>query len=282
MSEKKLVAIHDISCTGRCSLTVALPVISAAGIETRVIPTAVLSTHTGGFQNYVKQDLTDIIMPTVKHWQSLNLLADVIYSGYLASKEQLDIVSDVFKCLSHETTLIAIDPVMGDDGVLYDSFDSEFVSQMRKFLKNADVILPNLTEACLLLDKPYIDKGYTEIEIKDMLKKLCDMGPKMAVITGVEFDDGNIGVATYDASCDRYGYFYSPKVDGTFLGTGDIVASAIVSALTVGLSLERASQVAVNMAYNSILHTIQSPYDYRYGVDFESAIEQFIKDLKCN
>lgn len=282
MSEKKLVAIHDISCTGRCSLTVALPVISAAGIETRVIPTAVLSTHTGGFQNYVKQDLTDIIMPTVKHWQSLNLFADVIYSGYLASKEQLDIVSDVFKCLSHENTLIAIDPVMGDDGVLYDSFDNEFVSQMRKFLKNADVILPNLTEACLLLDKPYIDKGYSENEIKDMLKKLCDMGPKMAVITGVEFEKGKIGVATYDASLDKYGYFYSPKVDGTFLGTGDIVASAIVSALTVGLSLERASQVAVNMAYNSILHTIQSPYDYRYGVDFEKAIEQFIKDLKCN
>lgn len=282
MSEKKLVAIHDISCTGRCSLTVALPVISAAGIETRVIPTAVLSTHTGGFQNYVKQDLTDIIMPTVKHWQSLNLFADVIYSGYLASKEQLDIVSDVFKCLSHENTLIAIDPVMGDDGVLYDSFDNEFVSQMRKFLKNADVILPNLTEACLLLDKPYIDKGYSENEIKDMLKKLCDMGPKMAVITGVEFEKGKIGVATYDASLDKYGYFYSPKVDGTFLGTGDIVASAIVSALTVGLSLERASQVAVNMAYNSILHTIQSPYDYRYGVDFEKAIEGFIKDLKSN
>ncbi len=282
MSEKKLVAIHDISCTGRCSLTVALPVISAAGIETRVIPTAVLSTHTGGFQNYVKQDLTDIIMPTVKHWQSLNLFADVIYSGYLASKEQLDIVSDVFKCLSHENTLIAIDPVMGDDGVLYDSFDSEFVSQMRFFLKNADVILPNLTEACLLLDKPYIDKGYAENEIKDMLKKLCDMGPKMSVITGVEFGKGKIGVATYDASIDKYGYFYSPKVDGTFLGTGDIVASAIVSALTVGLSLERASQVAVNMAYNSILHTIKSPYDYRYGVDFEKAIENFIKDLKSN
>ena len=257
-----------------------MPIISAAGIETRVIPTAVLSTHTGGFKDYVKEDLTSIILPTVEHWQSLGLLADAIYSGYLASKEQLEIVADVFKRLSHKNTLIAIDPVMGDDGVLYDSFDDEFVCEMRKFLKYADVVLPNLTEACLLLNKPYRECGYDECEIKDMLKSLCKMGPKMAVITGVEYGDGRIGVATFDALTDSYGYFYSPKVKGVFLGTGDVVASAIVSGLTVGLSLESSVKVAVDMAYNSIVHTVKSPYDYRYGVDFESAIEQFIKDLK--
>ncbi len=278
--QKKLVAIHDISCTGRCSLTVALPIISAAGIETRVIPTAVLSTHTGGFEDIVKQDLTDIILPTAQHWKTLNLSCDVIYSGYIACAEQLSIVERVFDILKNDQTLIAIDPVMGDDGQLYDSFDERFVNEMRLFLKHADVALPNITEACLLLDKPYKSSGYTKDEIHKMLVDISALGPKMVVITGVEYGDGKIGVATYNKDSGEFGYFSSPKVKGTFLGTGDIVASALVSALTIGLSLEKSAQIAVNLAYNSILKTIENEYDYRYGVDFEAVIGDFINDLK--
>ena len=276
--QKKLVAIHDISCTGRCSLTVALPIISAAGIETRVIPTAVLSTHTGGFEDIVTKDLTDIILPTAQHWKKLNLSCDAIYSGYLASKEQLGIVESVFDLLKNDNTLIAIDPVMGDDGVLYSSFDGEFVKRMRSFLSHAHVALPNITEACLLLDKPYKATGYTKSEIEKMLVDISSLGPQMVVITGVEYGDC-IGVATYDKKSGKFGYFYSPKIKGTFLGTGDIVASALVSALTFGLSLEKSSQIAVNLAYNSILKTIEFDYDYRYGVDFEAVIGDFIKEL---
>ncbi len=277
--QKKLVAIHDISCTGRCSLTVALPIISAAGIETRVIPTAVLSTHTGGFENYVKEDLTNIILPTAEHWKNLNLSCDVIYSGYLANREQLGIVEKVFEILKNEKTLIAIDPVMGDDGELYTSFDENFVKQMRAFLRHADVALPNMTEACLLLGCEYKAHGYDECEIKNMLLKISDLGPKMVVITGVEYGDGKIGVATYNKDTDEFGYFSSPKVEGVFLGTGDIVASALISALTVGLTLEKSAQIAVDMAYKSILKTIENPYDYRYGVNFEAVIGDFINDL---
>jgi pyridoxine kinase len=159
--QKRVAAIHDISCFGRCSLTVALPIISSAGIECAVVPTAVLSTHTGGIDGYTFHDLTDEIMPIAKHWKSLDLEFDAIYTGYLGSFHQLDIVSSLFDLLGSNDTLKVVDPVMADNGVLYKSFPADFPKGMRKLCAKADIIVPNITEAVLMLDEPYQEGPYT-------------------------------------------------------------------------------------------------------------------------
>ncbi len=173
-TQKRIVAIHDISCFGRCSLTVALPIISAFGIETSIIPTAVLSTHTGGFSDFTYRDLTDDILPIVNHWKSLGLNFDAIYTGFLGSFEQIDIIDQVFELLKTPQTLIIVDPVMADNGELYKIFPKDFPKGMKKLCQKADILIPNLTEAALLLDEPYKPGPYTKEYID--VKKLCLQG----------------------------------------------------------------------------------------------------------
>ena len=160
MRQKRIVAIHDISCVGRCSLTVALPVISAAGVEVSVIPTAVLSTHTGGFYGYTYRDLSDDILPIAGHWQSLGLQFDAFYTGFLGSYRQLDIIAELFERFKRTDNLMVVDPVMADHGQLYKVYDSSFPIGMRKLCKKADILVPNITEACLLTDTPYREGPY--------------------------------------------------------------------------------------------------------------------------
>ncbi|MDR2492343.1 MAG: pyridoxamine kinase, partial [Coriobacteriales bacterium] len=185
--QKRVITIQDISCVGKCSLTVALPILSAAGIETSILPTAVLSTHTGGFTGYTFCDLTDEITPITKHWKTLGLRVDALYTGYLGGHEQLELVSRIFKDFRQEGTLVLVDPAMADQGELYPAFDLSFAAGMRDLCTEADIIAPNITEACLILDKEYPGEDYDAAFVEDTLRDLADLGPSLVVLTGVSF-----------------------------------------------------------------------------------------------
>lgn len=279
MKHKKIVAIQDISCTGRCSLTVALPIISSAGIETSIIPTAILSTHTSGFENYTCRDLTDDILPIVNHWKTLGVGFDAIYTGYLASYRQVNIIAQVFNELRTKDTLIIVDPAMADNGILYPAFDPDFPKGMAGLISKSCIAVPNITEACLMLDIPYQECDYDEAYIRKLLLGITELGASQVVITGVSYNKDQIGAATYDKSSNTFDYVYSPKEGGYYHGTGDIFSSGLVSGLLNGLSLRAAAQAAINLTYNSIMLTRESPCDFRYGVNFEAAIPAFIKEL---
>ncbi|MDR1572554.1 MAG: pyridoxamine kinase [Clostridiales Family XIII bacterium] len=277
--QKRVAAIHDISCFGRCSLTVALPILSAAGIETSAIPTAVLSTHTGGFAGYTYRDLTDEILPVVRHWRSLGLGFDAIYTGFLGSSEQIGIVMEAFGLLKGGSTLIAVDPVMADNGKLYSTFAPDFPDGMRKLCAKADLIVPNLTEAALLLGEEYREGPCAPEESARMLRALCGIGPRMAVLTGVSHDGVQLGAASYDSSTGEFGYAGARRIDSMYHGTGDVFASALVAALIHGRSLGGACDAAVRFTVGAIERTRAAGTDSRFGVDFEAGLGAFAREM---
>lgn len=279
-TQKRVAAIHDISGFGKCSLTIIMPIIAAAGIEVCPIPTAVLSTHTGGLGENTFRDLTDDIIPFAEHWKSLNISFDAIYSGYVGSLKQLEILNKVIDMLGTKDTLKIVDPVMADNGVLYRKFTRDFPSKMLQLIKKADIVIPNLTEAALLLDRPYNPGPYTEEYIQDLLKSLSRLGPSKVVLTGVHYDDETLGAATYDKSTGRYSYAKSPRAEGHYHGTGDLFASALVAALLNGYELTRSVQLAVDYTFTSIARTKDAGTNARYGVNFEAGIGDFITALK--
>lgn len=274
--QKRVLAIHDISCVGRCSLTVALPILSTGGLNTGVLPTAILSTHTGGFEGFTYRDLTDDIPLIENHFKSLDLKFDIIYSGFLGSIQQIEKVSSLAEVCKNSNGMIVIDPVMADNGKLYSVFDKNFPSQMKKLCALADVITPNLTEAALLLDETYKENGYNRIEIDSMLKKLHLQGPKLIVITGVSFDKDKIGVAAYDGH--NIEYYFSEKIDDIFHGTGDIFCSAFICALSKNKTLKQSIKIAVDFTYTCVLNS--SNLEKRYGVAFELELPKLIESLK--
>lgn len=278
--QKKVMAIHDISCVGRCSLTVALPILSAAGIETGVLPTAILSTHTGGFEGFTFRDLTDDIKPITQHWQSLGLQFDALYTGYLGSFEQLELMSNLFDDFRTKSNLIFVDPVMADNGQLYAAFPKEFPKGMAKLCQKADVIVPNITEATLLLGKEYKDGPYDKEYIEELLKGLVGLGPKQVILTGIYFDDDEIGAATYDARTGETHYLLGEKIDGYYHGTGDVFGSVALSGLMNGLSLHESAHEAVKFVVEAIRRTYEAETDIRYGVNFEYGLGELAKLIK--
>jgi pyridoxine kinase len=277
---KRVAAIHDISGFGKCSLTVALPILSAAGIETSVLPTAVLSTHTGGFTGFTYRDLTEDMAPITQHWKSLKIEFDAIYTGFLGSFEQLDLVTAFFETFKTDTNLILVDPVMADNGELYKIFSPEFAAGMGRLCAKADVIVPNLTEASLLLNEKYNPGPYSEKYIEETLKKLSTLGPQKVVLTGVFFDKENLGAATYDAATGEIAYSFEKWIPGYYHGTGDVFGSALLAALLNGFSLNEASIIAVRFTTSAIKKTAVAGTDIRFGVNFEQSIPAFLNDLK--
>lgn len=277
--QKRVAAVHDISCFGRCSLTVALPIISAAGIETAVIPTAMLSTHTGGFTGFTYRDLTEDIVPIVDHWKTLDLKFDAIYTGFLGSFEQIDIVIGLFDRLSSEKTVRVVDPVMADNGELYKIFPPDFPKGMRKLCAKADVIIPNITEAVLMLGEEYIDGPYDKGYIESLLKRLSKIGAKKVVLTGVFFNEKELGAAAYDSETGETSYAFSDRIEGYYHGTGDVFGSALVASLMKGRSLNDSIGTAVDFTVRSIRRTKDAGTDIRFGVNFEEGIPKLIKDL---
>ena len=270
--QKRVAAIHDISCFGKCSLTVALPILSSAGIETSVIPTAVLSTHTGGFTGYTYRDLTKDILAIVTHWQTLDLDFDAVYTGFLGSFQQIDIVSEIFDRLKTEENLIVVDPVMADNGKLYAGFGTGFPQGMKKLCKKADLIVPNITEACLLLERTYEPGPYDVSFIEDILDALAGLGPKQVVLTGISFDDTHLGAASLDTGSGQIDYSFSKRIDCLYHGTGDVFASTLVAGLLTGHDLNKASRLAVDFTVKSIIRTLEAGTDVRFGVNFEAGL----------
>lgn len=275
---KRAVTIQDISCFGKCSLTVALPVISAMGIETAVIPTAVLSTHTGGFKGYTFRDLTGDIPQIASHWQQLGLGFDAIYTGYLGSPAQVEIVSDFFDSFGRDDNFIVVDPVMGDAGRLYAGFTDELVSGMRRLCAKADYVLPNMTEAAFLLDIPY-DENTDEERARDILRSLAELGCKYPVLTGVRRGDEH-GALAYDSVRGEFTGAFCRHIDRQLHGTGDIFASVFTGAVTLGKSLGEALELAVRFTSDCITATLPHADEVWYGSCFELCLGDLIGWLK--
>lgn len=275
---KRIITVQDISCVGRCSLTVALPIISAAGVEAGVLPTAVLSTHTA-FPKFTFCDLTDEIESISTTFKELSLDFDAIYTGYLGSFRQLSLVSDMIDLHRSEKCLVVIDPAMADNGQLYKGFTPEFAQAMANLCAKADLVIPNLTEACLMLGIPYTE-SYDEQFIKDVLKRLTDLGAKRAALTGISFDSSKLGVYSYDSTTDRYFSYYNDRMPVAYHGTGDIFASATLGAMMRDHDVESALAVAVDFTLECIKFTMDDENRRTYGVNFEEALPYYIERLK--
>ena len=273
---KRIVTIQDLSAVGKCSLTVALPIISAMGVECAVLPTAVLSTHTM-FKGFTFHDLTDEMEPISRHWQEQELGFDAIYTGYLGSDRQIALVEDFFDRFG-KTAAIIVDPAMADNGKLYPAFQPEFAKRMAGLCGKADLILPNITEACFMLDAEYkteYDRGY----IEGLLQGLAALGAKRAALTGVSFEKGRLGVMAYDAASGEYYEYYSEHLPVAFHGTGDIYSSAVVGAMMNGLGVNEALKLAVDYTVECIRLTMADPKANWYGVNFEQAVPYLLKLL---
>ncbi len=275
---KRILTVQDISCVGRCSLTVALPIISAAGVEAGVLPTAVLSTHTA-FPKFTFCDLTGEIEKISETFSELSIDFDAIYTGYLGSFEQLGLVSELIDRHKTDKCAVVIDPAMADNGKLYKGFTPEFAKAMAGLCAKADLVVPNLTEACFMLDIPYTE-SYDEQFIRDILKKLTDLGAKRAALTGISFDPAKLGAYSYDSETDRYFSYYNDKMPVAYHGTGDIFASATLGAMMNGHSTESALAVAVDYTLECIKLTMQDEDRRTYGVNFEQALPYYIERLK--
>ena len=275
---KRVATIQDISCLGKCSLTVALPVISAMGVECCVVPTAVLSTHTM-FSGFTFHDLTAELTPIADHWEKEGFTFDALYSGYLGSEEQLDIVKDYFTRFGKNAVKL-VDPVMADNGKLYAGFTPEFARKMAKLCSHADIMLPNLTEAAYLLDRPYVGGGYDEAFIRDLLKRLSDFGAETVILTGVSFSETEIGVMSYTAGTETFESYFHSRVNAGYHGTGDIFASVVTGGLVRGLRLKEAYRLAADFTAACIKRTAGTPGGIRYGVYFEAELPGLIRALE--
>lgn len=275
---KRIVTIQDISCVGKCSLTVALPIISAMGIETAVIPTAVLSTHTA-FKNFTYRDLTNDLPKIASHWKQEKFNFDGIYTGYLGSIEQIDMLKEFFKQFKTSENFIFIDPVMADNGKLYAGFDTNFVKEMKELCKTADIIVPNITEASYMLEKEY-KENYSKEEIKHMLIELSNLGPKYVVLTGVSFKDNELGVMSYNKETNKFFAYFKEKIPAKYHGTGDIFASTLVGAITNNNTIEEGLKIAVDYVWETIDDTYKTNKEDVYGVNFETKIPYLINRIK--
>ncbi len=275
MLYKKIVTIQDISCVGQCSLTVALPILSACGIETCILPSAVLSTHTAGFKGYTFRDLTED-MPSIKeHWVKEGITFDAMYTGYLGSTKQIEYVAEIYKETSKENSVLIVDPAMADNGKLYPGFDKAFVEAMKGLCGKADYILPNLTEACLLTGVEYKTE-YDRAYIDEILEKLLLLGCKNIIFTGVSYNTGKTGVVIYKEG--NYSYYEHELLQNGCHGTGDIYASAFVGALVRGKAEYDAAKIAADYTVECIRATAAET-NHWYGAKFEPVLGKLMEML---
>jgi pyridoxine kinase len=269
----RTAAIHDLSGFGRSSLTIILPVLSTMGVQVCPLPTAMLSTHTGGFDDYVFLDLTEHMEGVAEHWERLGVEFEAIYSGFLGSSDQVEIVRDFIDDFHMEDQLVMVDPVLGDDGETYGPFGEEMVGEMRRLVEKADIITPNFTEACLLLDEEYDTEVDPEL-LKEWMCRLSDMGPRMVIITSVQMtEQPHVStVVAYDREDGRFWKVVCDYVPVFYPGTGDLFASVLVGALLQGDSLPIAVERSVNFVSMSIRATFGHRTPNRDGVLFERVL----------
>ncbi len=267
----RVLAINDISCVGKCSLSVSLPVISACGVTCDVLPTAMLSTHTGGFQGYTYRDLTEDFPAILSHWKTLGMRFDYIYSGYLGSIDQIDLVLQIRAQFLSDGGKFIVDPVMGDSGKLYAGFSDAFVEKMKTLCRRADYILPNATEACYLAGVPYVES----LPIDTVLENLRALCPR-PIVTGILESGVNSVYYTENGKHKRYS---TQNVDGFFCGAGDVFASAFVGCLARGKAESEAIALAADFVTASIRRSSTEVEDKRYGLNFEAEIFSFLQKL---
>lgn len=275
MSDKKVLTIQDISCTGQCSLTVALPIISACGIETAVIPSAVLSNHTA-FPHFTFKDLTNELPKIRQSWNQQGINFSAIYTGYLGSSEQIAQVKQIMADCIDENGLKIVDPAMADGGKLYTGFDMEYVEKMKELCLEADIILPNITEACLMTDTEYLQNFDCDY-VEKLITRLASRFSAKIILTGVGFSQDKTGVAVYDGNFIQY--YQHSKMGGGSHGTGDVYASAFVGAIMRGKSLYDSARIAADFTLLCIKNTLDHP-NHWYGVRFEQHLADLIDMLK--
>ena len=276
----KVLTIQDISCTGRCSITVALPMLSACGFNTSVVPTSVLSTHTGGFDGYHHRDLTGDMDEILNHWKTLNLKFDAIYVGFLANEGQVDNCIKFIEELKGPHTVVFVDPAMADEGELYSLLSPDFPNAMRRLVKYADLICPNMTEAYMLLGEEYSEGPYTNEEIEAMASMLAEISDADVVITGVENFEGGTGAASFDHRSKAFHTYKSKKIPGVYYGTGDVFMCTLIGGMLNAMSMEYSIEIACEFVVDCIERTSALDSDYRYGVDFERGIPLLLHLLK--
>lgn len=292
---KRVLTVQDISCVGKCSLTAAIPVISAMGIEVCPLPTAILSNHTA-FSSFSFLDLTDKIPEILNEWKKQGFHFDAIYTGYLGSIKQIDLVHKILDEFAQNDTLVVIDPCMADNGKLYTGFSQDFVNQMAKLCGRANVILPNMTEACFLVNQDYDIFTHTNESITKLMEKLLSLGANHVVLKGVDFSSDKIGVAYYsqknnndsrnligksiiENSIDDMKIYFHHRYDENFHGTGDLFASVVTGALVLKKELKEAVKIACDFIQESIECTLSNPNYNWYGVEFESALKNLPQRL---
>lgn len=278
MEKKSCLAIHDISGLGKCSLTIALPVLSAAGVETTVLPTAAFSNHTA-FREYTCTDLTGDMLPAAEIWKGLGVSFGALYSGFLGSEKQIHIVSEIFELFRDRDTLILVDPVMGDNGRLYSTYTPAMAAGMSSLCKKADIIVPNMTEACYLLGREYRKGPYSPDYIREILWGLSELGPRYIVLTGVYFSEEEYGAACFCRETGETAFTLKKRYDGMFHGTGDLFASVLLAALLSGKKIETAIEIAAQFVCHSIENTIKAGTNPLFGVKFERELGWLID--KC-
>lgn len=274
---KRVLTVQDISCLGKCSLTIALPVISVMGVETVILPTAVLSTHTM-FKNFTCKDLSDQIEPITKHWKDEGVEFDAIYTGYLGTAEQIDQMKTLFHTFRGKDTLVVVDPVMADNGKLYPAFDMNYVRKNAELCGEADIIVPNITEASLMTGMEYREE-YGEDYIRELLGKLNELGARISVLTGVSLKPGETGVMGYDRKTGEYFVYQNRKINAAYHGTGDLFSSTFVGAVMRGKTWQDAMKIAADYTAHTIEVTLNNPKKPWYGVDFEATLPELIRSL---
>ena len=275
---KRIASIQDVSCLGRCSQTVALPVVSAMGVECAILPTAVLSAHTS-FPDFVCTDLTGSLLPTARHWKTQGVHFDALYTGYLASDRQVSVVLELLELLREEDTLLFVDPAMADHGRLYSGFGPEFPALMARVVSKARITVPNITEASLMTGMPYRE-DYDEGYIRSLLQGVAALGAEKVVLTGVSFTLDSIGFMSYDSVSGIYDSYFNRRDAHAYHGTGDIFSATAVGGIMRGLSLQDAFRLAVDFTLHCIEVTRTDPHASWYGVEFERALPMLTERMK--
>ncbi len=275
---KRILTIQDISCFGKCSLTVALPLLSSMGIETVILPTAVLSTHTL-FKGFTCKDLSDQLKPITDHWKQEGITFDAIYTGYLGTEEEIDTAIGIIENFRDENTLVFVDPAMGDNGKLYPAFNEHYAKKNADLCAVADIADPNITEASFLTGLPY-KETYTEDYVKEMLLALAAIGTKTPILTGVSLGEGKTGAMGYDAEKKEFFHYQNDRIPAAFHGTGDIFSSVLAGAFVLGIDRTKALKIAADYTALTIAETLKNPGNPWYGVDFEAVIPELIESLK--
>lgn len=276
MDYKRILTIQDISCVGQCSLTVALPILSACGLETAILPSAVLSTHSVGFRDFTFRDLTEDIPAIQHHWQQEGIRFQAVYTGYLGSARQIEMVKDICQNLLVPGGKKIVDPAMADRGELYPVFDMDFVQEMKKLVGEGDIVLPNITEASLLTDTEYREK-YDEEYICGLVAGIHRLGAGTVVLTGVSYDAHSTGVLVSEQG--KQTYYRHELLDRGCHGTGDVYASSFVGAYMHGKTVPEAARIAADYTLACIKNTLDDP-DHWYGVKFEPVLGELIEALK--